>query len=70
MTTTHRAAATTLLVLSLAAAGAPTVGARPADFTPAAKNAPTAVYSRPDRSLIPVTTPVFPWYAPSMLTMC
>lgn len=57
MTTTHRAATTSLLVLSLAAASAPTAGARPADFTPAAKHAPTAVYSRPDKSLIPLTTP-------------
>jgi hypothetical protein len=58
MTTTRRAATTTLLVLSLAAASAPTAGARPADFAPAAKQAPTTVYySRPDKSLIPVTTP-------------
>jgi hypothetical protein len=57
MTTTHRAATTTLLVLSLAAASAPTAGARPAAFAPAAKQAPTTVYSRPDKSLIPVTTP-------------
>jgi hypothetical protein len=57
MTTTHRAATTTLLVLSLAAASAPTAGARPTDFTPMGRHAPTAVYSRPDKSLIPVTAP-------------
>ena len=57
MTTTHRTATTALLVLSLAAAGAPMAGARPADFAPAGKHAPAAVYSRPDKSLIPVSPP-------------
>ena len=57
MITTHRAAVTVLLVVSLAAAGAPMAGARPADFTPAGKHAPAAVYSRQDKSLIPVTPP-------------
>ena len=57
MTTTRRTATATLLVLSLAAASAPTAGARPADYTPAAKQPATSVYSRPDKSLIPVTTP-------------
>jgi hypothetical protein len=57
MTTTHRAATTAAVVLSLVAAGAPMAGARPADFTLGAKHAPTSVYSRPDKSLIPVTTP-------------
>jgi len=56
MTTTHRAATSALLVLALAAASAPTAGARP-DFEPAAKQAPTSVYSRPDKSLIPLTPP-------------
>jgi hypothetical protein len=55
MTTTHRAATSALLVLALAAASAPTAGARPADFTPAAKQPATAVYSRPDKSLIPAS---------------
>jgi hypothetical protein len=57
MTTARRAATTTLLVLSFAAASAPTAGARPAEFAPAAKQAPTTVYSRADKSLIPVTLP-------------
>ena len=57
MTTTHRAAATALLVLSLAAASAPIAGARPADFAPAGKQAPASVYDRPDKSMIPVSPP-------------
>src|SRR5438270_4238814 len=57
MTTTHRAAATALLVLSLAAASAPIAGARPADFAPAGKRAPASVYDRPGRSMIPVSPP-------------
>jgi hypothetical protein len=52
----NRTATTTLLVLSLAAAGAPAASARPADFVPAGKQAPASVYSRPDKSLIPATT--------------
>lgn len=57
MTTTHRAATTALLVLSLAAASAPTAAARPAEFAPDSKPAPTTVYSRPDKSMVPVTAP-------------
>ena len=61
MTTTHRMTATAAVILSLAAAGAPTAIARPvgADPPTAANQAqaPAAVYSRPDKSLIPVTTP-------------
>src|SRR5438270_2576198 len=57
MTTTPRAAATALLVLSLAAASAPIAGARPADFAPAGKRVPASVYDRPDRSMIPVSPP-------------
>jgi hypothetical protein len=56
MTRTHRITTTAAVLLSLAAAGAPTAMARP-DFAPAAKQAPAAVYSRPDKSLIPVSTP-------------
>ena len=57
MTTTQRIAATAAVLLSLVAAGAPTAGARPADFVPAGKQVPTGVYSRPDKSMVPVTTP-------------
>jgi hypothetical protein len=57
MTSTRRTAGTALLVLSLAAAGAPAASARPADFVPAGKQAPTSVYSRPDKSEIPVSPP-------------
>jgi hypothetical protein len=59
MTTTHRMTTTAAVILSLAAAGAPTAIARPvgADTATAANQAPATVYSRPDKSLIPVTTP-------------
>jgi hypothetical protein len=57
MTPTHRITTTAAIMLSLAAAGAPTARARPADFTPAAGHTPTAVYSRPDKSLIRVAAP-------------
>ncbi len=57
MTTAHRTAATTLLVLSLAAASAPTAGARPPDHGPAGQQTAAAVYSRPDKSLIAVRSP-------------
>jgi hypothetical protein len=57
MTPTRRIATTAAIMLSLAAASAPTASARPADFTPAAKRWPTAVYSRPDKSMIPVAAP-------------
>jgi hypothetical protein len=57
MTPTQRIRTTAAIMLSLAAAGAPTAGARPADSTPAAKRWPTAVYSRPDKSVIPVAAP-------------
>ena len=55
---TNRTATTAAIILSLAAAGAPAASARPADFVPAGKQAPpNGVYSRPDKSLIPVATP-------------
>ena len=57
MTTTHRTATAALLVLSLGAASAPVAGARPVDFVPAGKHRPAAVYSRPDKSVIPVSPP-------------
>ena len=59
MTTTHRITTTAAVILSLAAAGAPTAIARPvgADTATAANQAPATVYSRPDKSLIPVITP-------------
>lgn len=54
---TNRTATTAAVILSLAAAGAPAASARPADFVPAGKQAPTSVYSRPDKSEIPVSPP-------------
>jgi hypothetical protein len=57
MTTTHRII-TAAVLLSLAAAGAPTAAARPAYDPPAAGNqTPTSVYNRPDKAVIPVTQP-------------
>jgi hypothetical protein len=56
MTTNHRIPTTAAVILALAAAGAPTATARP-DSAPAAKQPSPSVYSRPDKSLIPVATP-------------
>jgi hypothetical protein len=55
MTTTHRTTTTAAVILSLAAASAPTASAT----TPAttANQPPASVYSRPDKSMIRVTTP-------------
>ena len=56
MTTTHRMTTAAAVILSLAAAGAPTAIARPADDSAIAANrAPATVYSRPDKAQIPVT---------------
>jgi hypothetical protein len=59
MTTTHRTTTAALLILSLAAAGAPAASAMPAraEAAGAAKPAPAAVYSRQDKSMIPATAP-------------
>lgn len=58
MTTTHRMTRTAALVLTLAGVAAPAATARPADdpATPASRT-PAAVYSRPDKSMIPMTPP-------------
>jgi hypothetical protein len=56
MTPTHRITTTVAVVLSLAAAGAPTAAARDRGRSPVANQA-AAVYSRQDKSLIPITTP-------------
>lgn len=53
---TRLTATTAAIILSLAA-GAPAAGARPADFVPASHQSPAAVYSRPDKTTIPVTAP-------------
>ena len=50
---TRRTATTTAIILSLAA-GAPAASARPADIFPPSHQSPAAVYSRPDRTMIPV----------------
>ena len=53
---TRRTATTAAIILSLAA-GAPAASARPVDMVPASHQSPAAVYSRPDRTMIPVTAP-------------
>ena len=57
MTTTHRITTATAVLLSLAAAGAQAASARPAEFVPAGHQSSASVYSRPDKALVPVTTP-------------
>jgi hypothetical protein len=59
MTTTHRITTTAAVMLSLAAAGAPTAAATVSGTTPAttANQPPASVYSRPDKETIPVATP-------------
>ncbi len=58
MTTTHRITTTAAVMLSLAAAaGAPAASARPADIFPPTHQSPASVYSRHDKSMIPVAAP-------------
>jgi hypothetical protein len=58
MTITHRFSTGVVVALALAAASAPGASARPADDPATAVNgAPTAVYSRPDKSMIPASPP-------------
>ena len=59
---TRRTATTAAIILSLAAAGAPAASARPAGYVPtghvpASNQTPATVYSRPDRTMIPVSPP-------------
>ena len=59
MTSTHRITTTAAVMLSLAAAGAPTATATVSATNPAttANQPPSSVYSRPDKEMIPVATP-------------
>ena len=62
MTTTHRIATTAVLILSLAAAGAPAASAaatpsRQLDRRRQPTRTPAAVYSRQDKSIVPATSP-------------
>jgi len=59
MIRTHRITTTAAVILSLAAAGAPTATAAVTATNPAAtaNQPPANVYSRPDKSMIRVTTP-------------
>jgi hypothetical protein len=59
-TTTHRITTVAAVILSLAAAGAPAASARPVgadSVSSAASNGPAAVYSRPDKSMIALSSP-------------
>lgn len=66
MANTHRmtTAAAAAIILSFAVAGAPAASAKPADYVPAGKQATanvytpaSSVYSRPDKSIIPSSSP-------------
>jgi hypothetical protein len=57
---TNRAATTVFIIMSLAATSAPTASAMPAGpgrFVPTSQQSPAAVYSRPDRQMIPLSPP-------------
>jgi hypothetical protein len=59
---TSRTAITAAIILSLAAAGAPSASARPVGYTPtghvsASNQPPASVYDRADREMIPLTAP-------------
>jgi hypothetical protein len=57
MSTTHRIAAAGAVILSLAAAGAPTASALPdPGSTTTTNTTPASVYSRQDKSMIPATS--------------
>jgi hypothetical protein len=63
MTTTHRISTTAVLIASLAAAGAPGASARPiGDVAPVrgTNPPPAAVYSRQNKSLVPIASPTPP----------
>ena len=59
MSSYHRITTTAAVILSLAATGAPTAIATVSATNPAttSNQAPATVYSRPDKSMIRVTTP-------------
>jgi hypothetical protein len=59
MISIHRTTTTAAVILSLAAAGAPAATATVSSTNPATppNQAPATVYSRPDKSMIRVTTP-------------
>ena len=54
---TNRTATTAAIILSLAAAGAPAASARPANYVPPRHQPPTALYTRPNNSMIQVSPP-------------
>ena len=58
MITRHRVTTLAAIFVSFAAVGAPGASARPVDVVPASNPSPTAIYSRPDREVVPVSSPV------------
>jgi hypothetical protein len=58
MITRQRVTTVAAIFVSLAAVGVPGASARPVDVVPATHPSPTAIYSRPDREVIPVSSPV------------
>jgi hypothetical protein len=54
---TNRTATTAAIILSLAAVGAPAASAMPIDFVPVVHHSPTAIYDRPDKTMVPVNPP-------------
>ena len=54
---TKRTATTAAIILSIAAAGAPAASAMPIGYSTTGRQAPTSVYDRPDKSMIPVSPP-------------
>jgi hypothetical protein len=65
MITTHRIGTTAVLILSLAAAGAPAASAagysrQDKAIVPATNQTSAAVYSRQDKSIVPATSPSTP----------
>jgi len=69
MTTTHRISTTAVLILSLAAAGAPAASAKHVeDAAIAANPTPAAVYSHQDKSIVPATSPSTPTGSPAKVS--
>lgn len=59
MITRQRVTTLAAIFVSLVAVGVPSASARPVDVVPASDHpSPTAVYNRPDKQLIPVSSPV------------
>ena len=58
MITRQRVTTVAAIFVSFVAVGVPGASARPVDVPPASHPSPAGIYSRPDREVIPVTSPV------------